>query len=70
MTPYFLIGPPMPRLWGPLPMLYPPFPTWAGWYGPWALPQVHFHPGWSGPAGGFDHGGYHLGDGCYRGFSQ
>jgi hypothetical protein len=25
-----------------------------------------FHPGWSGPAEGLGHGGYYVGDGCYR----
>jgi hypothetical protein len=27
---------------------------------------MHFHPGWSGPAEGFGHGGYYTGDGCYE----
>jgi hypothetical protein len=31
---------------------------------------MHFHPGWSGPARGFDHGGYHPGDGHYGDFGQ
>jgi hypothetical protein len=31
---------------------------------------MYFHPGWSKPAGGFDHGGYHTGDDCYRSVSQ
>jgi hypothetical protein len=33
-TPYFSVGPPMPGLWGPSPMMYLPCPSWAGWYGP------------------------------------
>jgi hypothetical protein len=27
---------------------------------------MHIHPGWSGPTEGFGHGGYYVGDGCYR----
>jgi hypothetical protein len=26
---------------------------------------MHFHPGWSGPAEGFGHGGYYAGDNRY-----
>jgi hypothetical protein len=63
--PYFSIGPPMPGLWGPPPMMYLPCPPGAGWYGPWTPPPIHFHPGWSGPAEGFDHGGYYTGDDRY-----
>jgi hypothetical protein len=64
-VPYFLVGLAMPMLWGPPPMTYPPCPPWAGWYGPWASPLMHFHPGWSGPVEGFGHGGYFTRDGCY-----
>jgi hypothetical protein len=46
-------------------MMYPPCPPWVGWYSLWTLPPMHFHPGWSGPAGGFGHGGFHAGDSCY-----
>jgi hypothetical protein len=60
----------MPRPWGPLPLMYLPCPPWAGWYGLWTPPLMHFHPRWSGPPGGFGHGGYHARDGCYRGVSQ
>jgi hypothetical protein len=51
--------------WGLPPMMYPPCPPWAGWYGPWTLSPMHFHPGWSGPAEDFGHGGYYTGDDCY-----
>jgi hypothetical protein len=34
----------------------------VGWYGPWTLSPMHFHPRWLGPAEGFDHGGYYIGD--------
>jgi hypothetical protein len=27
---------------------------------------MHFHPGWSGPTQGFDHGGYYVGDDRYK----
>jgi hypothetical protein len=60
-TSYFSVGPPIPRPWGPPPMMYPPCLPWAGWYGPWTPPPMHFHPGWLGPAGGFGHGGYYIG---------
>jgi hypothetical protein len=30
---------------GPPPMMYPPCPPWAGWYGPWTPPSMHFHIG-------------------------
>jgi hypothetical protein len=33
LAPYFPVGPPMPGLWGPPPMMYPPYPPWVGWYG-------------------------------------
>jgi hypothetical protein len=55
----------MPGPWGPPPMMYLPCPPWAGWYGPWASPPMHFHPGWSGLAENFSHGGYYAGDGHY-----
>jgi hypothetical protein len=55
--PYFLVGQPIPGLWGLLPMMHPP---WAGSYEPWASPSRHFHRGWSGPASGFGHGGYYT----------
>jgi hypothetical protein len=48
-TPYFPIRSPIPGPWGPPLMMYPPCPPWAGWYGPWTSPLMHFHPGWSGP---------------------
>jgi hypothetical protein len=57
---YFPIGPPMSGPWGPPPMMYPPCPPWAGWYGPRTPPPMHFHPGWSGPTQGFGHGGYYT----------
>jgi hypothetical protein len=61
LVPYFLIGPPMPELWGPLPC-----PPWAGWYGPWVPPPpMHFHSGWSGFVEGFGHGIYYAGDDRY-----
>jgi hypothetical protein len=65
-TPHFPVGPPMPRPWGPPPMMFPPCPPWAGWYGPWVPSLMHFHPGWSGPAQGFSHRGYYTGDGWYE----
>jgi hypothetical protein len=65
-VPYFPIGLPMLRLWGPLSMMYPPCPPWAGWYGPWAPLPMHFHPGWSRLTEGFDHGGYYAGDDRYE----
>jgi hypothetical protein len=34
------------------------------------LPPMHFHPGWSGPADNFGHGGYYTGDDCYRNVGQ
>jgi hypothetical protein len=46
LTHYFSFRSPMPEPWGPSPMMYPP---WAGWYEPWALSLMPFHPGWSGP---------------------
>jgi hypothetical protein len=46
-------------------MMFPPCPPWAGWYGPWVPPPMHFYSGWSGPTQGFGHGGYYAGDGCY-----
>jgi hypothetical protein len=64
---YYPVGPPMARLWRPMPMIFPP---WAGWYGLWALPSTHFHPGWLEPARGFYHGGYYPGDNRYGGLSQ
>jgi hypothetical protein len=64
--PYFSIEPPMPRPWGPSPMMYSLCPPWMGWYSPWTLPQMHFHPGWSGPIEGFGHGGYYKGDCHYE----
>jgi hypothetical protein len=62
LTPYFPIGRPMPRPWGPLSMMYLPCPPWAGWYRPWTLPLMHFHPGWLEPVKGFSHGGYYAGE--------
>jgi hypothetical protein len=46
-------------------MMYSPYPPWARWYGPWAPPPMHFHPGWLGPAEGFQHGIYYIGDDRY-----
>jgi hypothetical protein len=66
LAPHFSVGPPMLGPWGPPPIMFPPCPLWAGWYGPWVPPLMHFHPGWSGPAQGFGHGGYYARDGCYR----
>jgi hypothetical protein len=63
--PYFLVKPPMPGLWGPPPMMYPPCPSWVGWYGPWAPLPMHFHPGWSIPFESFGHIGYFIGDDRY-----
>jgi hypothetical protein len=40
---------------GPPLMMFLPCPPWAGWYGVWVPPPMHFHLGWSGPIGGFDH---------------
>jgi hypothetical protein len=37
-------------------MMYPPCHPWVGWYGPWASPPMHFHPGWSVPTEGFGYG--------------
>jgi hypothetical protein len=34
-------------------------------YGSWAPPPMYFHPGWSGHAEGFGHGGYYIGDEHY-----
>jgi hypothetical protein len=51
-------------------MMYPPFLPWAGWCGLWAPPLMPFHLRWSGPAGGFDHGGYYTGDDYHGGVSQ
>jgi hypothetical protein len=68
--PYYMVGPPVLGLWGSPPMMFSPCPPWAGWYGPWAPPPIHFHPGWSGSVEGSDHGGYYLRDGRYSGFSQ
>jgi hypothetical protein len=62
---YFSVGPPMPGPWRPPSMMYPPCPPWVGWYGPWALPPMHFHPGWSGPSEGFGHICYNIGDNRY-----
>jgi hypothetical protein len=66
LVPYFPVEPPMPGPWGPPPMMYPLCPPLAGWYASWVSPPMHFHPGWSGPTQGFDHGGYYVGDGRYR----
>jgi hypothetical protein len=65
-VPHFLVGPPMLVPWGAPPMMFPLCRPWAGWYGPWVPPPMHFHPGWLGPAQGFGHGYYYTGDGCYR----
>jgi hypothetical protein len=65
LTLFFSIRLPMLGPWGPLSMMYPPYPPWAEWYGPWTPPPMHFHPGWSGPAEGFSHVGYYIGDSCY-----
>jgi hypothetical protein len=46
-------------------MMYPPCPPWAGWFGLWAPPLMHFHSGWSGPTESFGHGGYYVGDSRY-----
>jgi hypothetical protein len=54
---YFLVGPPMPRPWGPPPMMYPPCPPWTGWYELWVPPPMHFHPRWLGSTEDFSHGG-------------
>jgi hypothetical protein len=51
-------------------MMYPSCPPWAGWYGPWALPPMHFHLEWSGPASGCVHGAYYTGDDRYRSVGQ
>jgi hypothetical protein len=62
----FSVGPPMPGIWGPPPMMYPPCPPWAGWYELLAPPPpMHFHPRWLGPTEGFGHGGYDAGDDRY-----
>jgi hypothetical protein len=47
-------------------MMYPPCPSWVGWYEPWAPLSMHFHLGWSGPAKGFGHEGYYARDDHYR----
>jgi hypothetical protein len=47
-------------------MMYPPYPPWARWYGPWTPPPTYFYPGWLGPTQGFDHGGYYIRDDRYR----
>jgi hypothetical protein len=65
LAPYFSVGPPMPGPLGPLLMMYPPCPPWAGWYGPWVPPPMHFHLGWSGPTQGFGYGGYYARDNHY-----
>jgi hypothetical protein len=69
-VPYFPVGLPMLGPWGPPPIMYPPCPPWVGWYRPWALPPMHFHPGWLGPSEGFGHGGYYAGDGHYGSISH
>jgi hypothetical protein len=56
----------MPRPWGPPPMMYLPYPPWAGWYGLWTPLPMHFHPRWSRPTEGFGCGGYYTGDDRYR----
>jgi hypothetical protein len=68
--PYFSIGPPMPGSWGSSPMMYPSCPPWSGWYKPWAPMLMHFYPGWSRPAGGFDHRRYYTGDDHYGSVDQ
>jgi hypothetical protein len=55
-TSYFSIGPPMPGPWGLPPMMFPPCPSWVGWYSPRVPPPMHFHLGWSEPTKGFGHG--------------
>jgi hypothetical protein len=55
----------MPEPWEPPPMMYPPCPPWAGWYGPWTTLLMHFHPGRSEPAQGFGHEVFYAGDGRY-----
>jgi hypothetical protein len=55
----------MPGPWGPPPMMYPPCPPWAGWYGLWAPPSIPFHPGWLEPVEGFGSGGFYAGDDHY-----
>jgi hypothetical protein len=47
-------------------MMYPSCPPWMVWYDPWTPPLMHFHPGWSGPAEGFDNEGYYTGGDCYE----
>jgi hypothetical protein len=64
-VPYFPIGSPVLEPWGPLPMMYQSCPPQVGWYGPWASPPMHFHPGWSRSGEGFCHGGYCIRDDCY-----
>jgi hypothetical protein len=64
-APYFPVRLPMPGPWGPPPIMYPPCPPWAEWYGPWALQPMPFHLGWSGPTDGFGYGGFYVGDGRY-----
>jgi hypothetical protein len=46
-APYLPVRPPMSGLWRPPPMMYPPYPPWAGCYKPWAPPLMRFDPGWS-----------------------
>jgi hypothetical protein len=67
---YHPVGPPMSGPSGPLPMMFPPCPPWTAWYGPWTPSLMHFQSGWSGPAWGFDNGGYYPGDAQYGGFNQ
>jgi hypothetical protein len=69
-VPHYLVGPQMHGPWGPPLMIFPPCPPWAGWYGPWVPPLMHFNLGWLGPAQGFGHGGYYVGEGCYRHISH
>jgi hypothetical protein len=60
-TPCIPVGPPMPWLWVPPAMMYPPCLPWAGWYGPWSPPPMHLHLELSGPTQGFVHGGFYAG---------
>jgi hypothetical protein len=55
----------MPGPWGTPPIMYPPCPSWMGWYGPWASPLMHFHPEWSRATMSFVHEDYYTGDSCY-----
>jgi hypothetical protein len=59
-VPYYPVMPLMPGLWGPPSMMFTPCSPWAGWYGPWGLPPMHFHLGWLGHSRGFDLRGYYL----------